>query len=345
MKILLTGGTGYIGSHAAVRLLEGGDEVVVLDNLCNSSARVPGRIAEVAGRPATFEQCDIRDPAGLRAVFARHRVDAVIHFAGLKAVGESVREPLRYYDNNVHGTRTLLQAAHEAGVRQFIFSSSATVYGDQDVVPIDEDARTSATNPYGRTKLMIEQMLGDLCAAQPDWSVSVLRYFNPVGAHPGGRMGEDPSGVPNNLMPFVSQVAVGKLAHLQVFGADYPTPDGTGVRDYIHVMDLVDGHLAALRARRGAPGWRAFNLGTGRGTSVLQLLRAFERACGRPVPHVIAPRRAGDVAESYADATRAARELGWRAVLDLDRMCADTWRWQRGNPQGYATEEGGATPQ
>src|SRR5450631_2784290 len=317
MNVLLTGGTGYIGSLTCVRLIEAGETPVIVDNLVNSKPAVLDRIAAVTGvRPAFFET-DIRDRNRLDALLARHHVDAVIHFAGLKAVGESVQDPLRYYDNNVHGSRVLLSALQDAGVRTIVFSSSATVYGAAQVMPITEDAPTQATNPYGRTKLFVEEMLGDLAVADPAWSVTLLRYFNPVGAHPSGLLGEDPQGVPNNLMPFIAQVAVGRLDRLTIFGADYPTPDGTGVRDYIHVLDLVDGHVAALRHRHGRAGVRTYNLGTGRGHSVMEALRAFERASGRPIAHVLAPRRAGDVASCWADASRAGRELGWRALRSL----------------------------
>jgi len=339
MNVLMTGGAGYIASLACVRLIEAGEQPVIYDSLVNSKPAVLDRICAVTGVRPQFVRGDIRDRARLDEMLARHRIDAAIHFAGLKAVGDSVRQPLLYYDNNVHGSRVLLDALHDAGVRTLVFSSSATVYGDPEVVPLDEQAPTRPANTYGRTKLCVEGMLGDLAVAEPDWSVTLLRYFNPVGAHPSGLLGEDPQGAPNNLMPYIAQVAVGRLPRLTIFGADYPTADGTGVRDYIHVMDLVDGHIAALRARHGVPGARVYNLGTGRGHSVLEVLRAFERACGRAIPHVIAPRRAGDVARYWADATRAARELGWRAGRSLDDMCRDAWRWQSGNPAGYAAQE------
>jgi UDP-glucose 4-epimerase len=335
MNILLTGGTGYIGSLTCVRLLEAGENPVLLDNLVNSKPAVLERIESITGKRPTFIQGDIRDRACLDKLFAQHGIEAVVHFAGLKSVGESVSQPLMYYDNNVHGSRVLIQAAHEAGVRTFVFSSSATVYGHAETMPINEDAPTQITNPYGRTKLIVEDMLGDHALAQPSWSVTLLRYFNPVGAHPSGMMGEDPQGIPNNLLPYIAQVAVGRREHLTVFGDDYPTPDGTGVRDYIHVLDLVDGHVAALRHRHGKSGVRIYNLGTGHGYSVLDAVRAFERASGRSVPYVIAPRRAGDVASSWANPARAAAELGWEAKRTIEEMCIDAWRWQSANPTGY----------
>jgi len=335
MKILLTGGAGYIGSLTCVRLIEAGLTPVVLDNFCNSKPEVLNRIASLTGVRPVFFQGDVRDRGFLDQVLRAHAIDAAIHFAGLKAVGESVRAPLAYYDNNVHGTCVLLEALHEAGVRNFVFSSSATVYGETQAMPLAEDAPTGATNPYGRTKLMVEEMLRDLAIAHPDWSVTLLRYFNPVGAHPSGMLGEDPQGTPNNLMPFVSQVAVGRRDRLTVFGNDYPTVDGTGVRDYIHVMDLAEGHVAALRQRRGHAGVRIFNLGTGRGHSVLEVVRAFETASGKAIPYEIAARRPGDVAACWADAGRAARELHWQAQRTLAQMCADAWRWQSTNPLGY----------
>jgi len=335
MKILLSGGTGYIASLTCVRLIEGGLTPILLDNFCNSKPAVLDRVAELTGIRPAFIEADVRDRPRLDALLARHPVDAVIHFAGLKAVGDSVRDPLAYYDNNVHGSRILLSALHDAGVRNIVFSSSATVYGDPLVVPLDEDAPTRVANPYGRTKLVVEDMMRDLAGAHADWSVTLLRYFNPVGAHPSGRMGEDPRGEPNNLVPFIAQVAVGRRERLTVYGDDYPTPDGTGVRDYIHVLDLADGHIAALRHTLGRPGVHLYNLGTGRGHSVFEVVRAFERACGRALPCVIAPRRTGDVARYWADPGRAARELGWQATRSLDQMCADAWRWQSMNPDGY----------
>jgi len=328
-SILVTGGAGFIGSHTCVELLAAGFEVVILDNLCNSRRSVVERIARIAGRGAAFVGGDIRDAALLDRVFAGHKIEAVVHFAGLKAVGESVAKPLLYYDNNVAGTLALVAAMERANVRRMVFSSSATVYGEAAQPPLREDGALGPTNPYGRTKLMIEQILTDLALSRPEWKVVLLRYFNPVGAHASGTLGEDPNGIPNNLMPYVSQVAIGQLAQLSVFGNDYPTADGTGVRDYIHVADLAAGHVAALGAINRQPPVSVFNLGTGRGYSVLDLVRAFERASGRPVPCRIAPRRAGDVAVNYADASKAAAELGWRATRDLDAMCRDAWRWQQ----------------
>ena len=335
MNVLLTGGAGYIGSHTAVECLAAGHEVVVFDNLSNSSVKSLDRVARIAGRPVTFVEGDIRDRAALRALFAKHSIDAVVHFAGLKAVGESVAKPLHYYDNNIGGSIALFEVMAEAGVKSVVFSSSATVYGDPATVPITEDFPLSATNPYGRSKLFIEQMLGDLAVSDAGWKVALLRYFNPVGAHESGLIGEDPRGIPNNLMPFVAQVAVGRRAQLSVFGGDYPTPDGTGVRDYIHVVDLARGHVAALARLSALDGVRVWNLGTGRGVSVLDMVRAFETASGRPVPYEIVARRPGDVAQCWADPSCAAQELGWRAEYDLARMCADSWRWQSNNPDGY----------
>jgi UDP-glucose 4-epimerase len=334
-RILVTGGAGYIGSHTVLELLGAGHDVVVLDNLSNASPEALARVAALAGRPAPLVVGDLRDEALLDRVLSAHRFDAVVHFAGLKAVGESVASPLAYYDNNVAGTVTLLRALDAAGVRRLVFSSSATVYGDPRSVPIREDAPTGPTNPYGRTKWMIEFILRDLAAADPRWSIGNLRYFNPVGAHPSGRIGEDPQGIPNNLMPFIAQVAVGRRERLSVYGGDWPTPDGTGVRDYIHVVDLARGHLAALDRTLAASGCWSVNLGTGNGYSVLDVVRAFERACGRPIPYAIVERRPGDVAACYADPSQAAELLGWRAQLGIDAMCADSWRWQSANPNGY----------
>jgi UDP-glucose 4-epimerase len=337
LNILVTGGAGYIGSITCVQLLAAGMTPVIVDNLVNAKAAVIDRIERIAGRRPVFVRGDIRDRALLADVFAQHRPEAVIHFAGLKAVGESVQQPLAYYENNVQGTLVLLQAMREAGVFTLVFSSSATVYGDAQRMPLSEDTPTSATNPYGRTKLMIEWILADEAAADTRWSMTALRYFNPVGAHPSGSIGEDPQGVPNNLMPFVAQVAVGRRDKLRIFGNDYPTPDGTGVRDYIHVVDLADGHLAALEYGRDRAGMHVFNLGTGRGHSVLEMLAAFGRACGRELPYEVAPRRDGDVASSWADPAHAQAALGWRATRGLDQMCADTWCWQSSNPNGYET--------
>ncbi len=333
---LITGGAGYIGSHTCVELLCAGHDVVVIDDLSNSSAEALRRVEVLGGRQlAGFIQADVRDRAVLNGVFARYPVEAVIHFAAKKAVGESVALPRAYYDNNLNGLLSLLEAMDDAGVRRLVFSSSATVYGDPASVPIDEGFPTAATNPYGRTKLMGEEILRDVGAADPRWNIALLRYFNPVGAHRSGRIGEDPDGLPNNLMPYVSQVAVGRLERLNVFGGDYPTPDGTGVRDYIHVVDLARGHLRALERIGGLPGVSTFNLGTGRGYSVLEVVKAFEAASERSIPYRIVARRPGDVAACWADPARAAEVLGWRAELDLAAMCADAWRWQRLNPRGY----------
>ena len=334
MNILVTGGAGYIGSHTCVELLSSGHSVTVVDNLTNSSSVAIERVKRITGRDVRFELADIRDADALDRVLASEQFDAVVHFAGLKAVGESVAEPLRYFENNVTGTLRLLESMGRAGVRRLVFSSSATVYGDPASVPIREDFPLSASNPYGRTKLFIEDILRDLHRSDARWDITLLRYFNPVGAHPSGLIGEDPAGIPNNLMPYVSQVAVGRLERLNVWGSDYPTPDGTGVRDYIHVVDLARGHLAALEAQYEA-GVRAFNLGTGRGFSVLEMISAFEKASGRPVPYTLAPRRPGDVAMCYADASLAHRKLGWAAELGVERMCEDAWRWQSRNPRGY----------
>ncbi len=336
MNVLLTGGAGYIGSHTAVECQEAGHKVVVFDNLSNSSVTSLDRVTQITGKPVHFVHGDIRDRAALRQVFSDIAIDAVVHFAGLKAVGESVEKPLLYYDNNVAGSVVLFEEMAAAGVKTVVFSSSATVYGDPATVPITEDFPLSATNPYGRSKLFIEEMLRDIARSDPGWNISLLRYFNPVGAHESGLIGEDPRGIPNNLMPYVAQVAVGRLPFLSVFGGDYPTPDGTGVRDYIHVVDLARGHVAALNKLSHLGGVQTWNLGTGRGVSVLDMVRAFELASGCSVPYRIVARRAGDVAQCWADPSRAERELGWRAEYDLPRMCADAWRWQQGNPQGYA---------
>lgn len=336
MRVLVTGGAGYIGSHTCVELLAAGHDVVVIDNLSNSKESALTRVQEIADKPLAFVNADLRDAPALDALFRTQDFDAVIHFAGLKAVGESTEIPLDYYANNIGGTLNLCRAMGDAGVKVLVFSSSATVYGDPASVPIREDFPLSATNPYGRTKLYIEEILRDLQRADGAWDIALLRYFNPVGAHPSGRIGEDPSGIPNNLMPYVAQVAVGNLAELQVFGDDYDTPDGTGVRDYIHVVDLARGHLAALERMRGNPGVVTYNLGTGRGCSVLEMVRAFEKAAGRPVPYRVVARRPGDIAVCYADPALARAELGWQAQLDIDAMVGDGWRWQCNNPQGYA---------
>ncbi len=328
MRILVTGGAGYIGSHTCVELIEAGMEPVVVDNLCNSKEDTIGRIREITGRTVEFHKVDLLDRAALAEIFSQKPIDAVIHFAGLKAVGESVSIPLRYYHNNISGTLVLCEVMREFGVQTLVFSSSATVYGDPKSVPIREDFPLSATNPYGRTKLMIEEILRDLYVSDSKWNIALLRYFNPVGAHRSGLIGEDPNGIPNNLVPYIAQVATGKLPFLRVFGNDYPTLDGTGVRDYIHVVDLAQGHLRALERLRSRLGIIACNLGTGRGYSVLEMVRAFEKASGKQIPYQITPRRPGDVAACYADPSFAEQELGWRATRDIDEMCADTWRWQ-----------------
>ena len=328
--ILVTGGIGYIGSHTCVALMAAGHDVVVLDNLCNSEPGVLDRINAISGKTPVLVTGDVRDPALLADVFSRYAIQAVIHFAGLKAVGESVAKPLEYYDNNVNGTLQLLAAMRRAEVKTFVFSSSATVYGDPASVPIREDFPRSATNPYGRSKLIVEDILADIVTAESDWRIARLRYFNPVGAHPSGRIGENPSGIPNNLMPYVAQVATGQRPFLNVWGNDYPTPDGTGVRDYIHVIDLADGHVAALRYLDRQGGLLTVNLGTGRGYSVLEMVRAFERASGRPIPYNVAPRRPGDIAQCWADPALAQQLLGWQAKHGIDEMCIDAWRWQQG---------------
>jgi UDP-glucose 4-epimerase len=333
--ILVTGGAGYIGSHTAVELMKAGHQVVIVDNLCNSSAKVLYRIEALAGKNFSFVQADVRDSAALDRIFAEHRIDGVIHFAGLKAVGESVAQPLRYFDNNVGSTLALLQAMDRANVRRIVFSSSATVYGDPEQVPITESSRLQVTNPYGRTKLMCEDILRDLLVSDPRWQVAILRYFNPVGAHISGTIGEHPNGIPNNLMPFITQVAVGQREFLSIFGRDYPTPDGTGVRDYIHVVDLAQGHLAALNYLQNQQASITVNLGTGRGVSVKELAETFARVTGVPVPYRFVDRRPGDVAACYADTRLAQEALGWQAQLGVERMCQDAWRWQSQNPKGY----------
>lgn len=336
--VLVTGGAGYIGSHTCIELLNAGYQVLVVDNLCNSSQESLKRVAELVGCAALpFYPVDIRDKAALDRIFAKHAITSVIHFAGLKAVGESVQKPLAYYDNNVCGTVTLLELMQKYQVKRLVFSSSATVYGDPHTTPIQEDFPRSATNPYGRSKLMIEEMLMDLQRAEPDWHIALLRYFNPVGAHSSGCMGEDPRGIPNNLMPYIARVAVGTYRQLSVFGNDYPTLDGTGVRDYIHVVDLAKGHVAALRAfnEPANPNLLAVNLGTGQGYSVLEMIKAFEQASGRTIAYQIVERRAGDVASCFADTSLAQKLLGWQAEKSLLEMCQDTWRWQQQNPQGY----------
>jgi len=333
--VLLTGATGYIASHTWLALQQAGFEVVGVDNFSNSSPEVLSRLRELSGREPVFERADVCDAGAMAAVFERHAIDATVHFAAFKAVGESTAKPLDYYANNLGGLLTVCRTMQLRGVGRFVFSSSATVYGDPATLPITEDAPSSATNPYGQTKLMGEQILRDLGAADAAWQTACLRYFNPVGAHESGRIGEDPRGTPNNLMPYVAQVAVGRRAQLQVFGDDYATPDGTGVRDYIHVSDLAEGHVAALRRLFDAPGSFTVNLGTGRGYSVLEVVRAYAAASGRAVPHQVVARRPGDVASCYADPALAQRLLGWQARHDLDRMCADSWRWQSLNPEGF----------
>lgn len=334
MAILVTGGAGYIGSHTCVELLAAGEEVVVVDNLCNSKREALSRVEEITGKSLSFHEVDIRDRAALRTVFEMHNIGAVIHFAGLKAVGESAQIPLAYYDNNISGSVALAEVMTEFDCHRIVFSSSATVYGPSAVPPYEESMATGPCNVYGRTKHMVEEIYRDLCDI-PDsrWQVSLLRYFNPIGAHPSGRIGEDPQGIPNNLMPYIAQVAVGKLEKLNVFGDDYPTRDGTGVRDYIHVVDLAKGHVQALKKMQ--PGCRVYNLGAGLGYSVLEVVKAFEQASGITIPYHLAPRRAGDLAEFFADASRAKEELDWVAELSIERMVEDTWRWQKGNPQGY----------
>ena len=335
MNILLTGGAGYIGSHAAVALASAQHQVVVFDNFCNSRPVVVDRIRELTGQRVPLVEADLRDTAALREALAAHEIGAVVHFAGLKAVGESVAKPIEYYANNVQGTISLLQAMQATGVKSLVFSSSATVYGDPRYLPIDEAHPTSATNPYGRTKLHIEEMLADVARSDPQWRIACLRYFNPVGAHESGLIGEDPNGIPNNLMPFIARVAAGLLPHLNVFGNDYDTPDGTGVRDYIHVVDLAEGHVAAVRYLLAhAPGLYTFNLGTGQGYSVLEMVRAFEAASGRALAYQIAPRRPGDIASCFAKVDFAASELGWRATLGLKDMCESTWRFQQRAARG-----------
>lgn len=339
MNLLVTGGAGYIGSHTVIELLNAGHQIVVIDNLCNSSPESLRRVSEITGRTLVFEQGDVRDQAFVLGLLQRHAIDAVVHFAGLKAVGESVAEPLRYYDSNVTGTLSLLQAMQQAGVFQLVFSSSATVYGEPQHLPLSEDHPLSATNPYGNSKLIIENMLRDLYATDERWRIAILRYFNPVGAHESGLIGEDPHGIPNNLLPFIAQVAVGRRNTLQVFGSDYATPDGTGVRDYIHVVDLACGHLCALRyLAQQTSALLTVNLGTGRGYSVLEMLRAFEQASGRPVPYQRVARRPGDVAACYADASHAEQILGWKALRGIDAMCRDAWRWQSRFPEGFGKE-------
>ncbi len=335
MKVLVTGGAGYIGSHTCVQLLEAGHQAVVVDNLSNSSEEAIRRVEAITSKNLPFHKVDIRDSEGLAAVFGQYDFDSVIHFAGLKAVGESVQKSLMYYQNNIQGTLTLCDAMAASNVHNLVFSSSATVYGDPATVPIKEDFPLSATNPYGRSKLMVEEILRDLNVSDASWNIALLRYFNPVGAHASGTIGEDPSDIPNNLMPFISQVAVGKLEKLAVFGDDYPTPDGTGVRDYIHVEDLANGHLRALERLQGQPGVVTYNLGTGNGYSVLDMVKAFEQETGKPVAYEIVARRPGDIATCYADSSLANEELGWQATRNVEDMVRDAWKWQSQNPNGY----------
>lgn len=334
MQILVTGGAGFIGTHTVVELLNQGYDVVVMDNLCNANEEALRRVEKITGKHVKFYKVDMRDKEADRMILRENKIDVVIHFAGLKAVGESVHMPLEYYDNNIGGTVTLLEALKEAGVKTFIFSSSATVYGKPERLPLDENCHLSVTNPYGATKLMLEHVLEDLYVADPEWNIMLLRYFNPVGAHPSGLIGEDPKGIPNNLMPFVAQVATGKLPCIKVYGNDYNTPDGTGVRDYIHVVDLALGHIAALKYCT-KPGVHIYNLGTGKGYSVLDMIHAFEKACGKKLPYEIVGRRAGDVDSCYACADLAKKELHWEAKYNLDDMCRDQWNWQSHNPNGY----------
>ena len=336
MKILVTGGAGYIGSHTCVELLNSGYEVVVVDNLCNSSRESLNRVKTITGKSVSFYKQDILDESGLSRVFDEHDIDAVIHFAGLKAVGESVEKPLEYYQTNLTGTLVLFKVMRDHNVKNFVFSSSATVYGDPHTVPIKENFPLSATNPYGRSKLIIEEISRDLYIADPQWNIALLRYFNPVGAHKSGLIGEDPNGIPNNLVPYISQVAVGKREKLSVFGDDYNTPDGTGVRDYIHVVDLAVGHIKALEKLNSKPGLVVYNLGTGQGYSVLEMVRAIEKASGKKVPYQIVARRPGDIAQCFADPGFALQEIGWKAERGLDEMAEDTWRWQSNNPDGYS---------
>ena len=337
MNILVTGGAGYIGSHTAIELINEGYEVIIADNLCNSSSIVIDRIEEITGKKVKFYEIDTRDQKKLRKIFEENKIDAVIHFAALKAVGESVEKPLDYYNNNLVNTITVLELMREFGVDKFVFSSSATVYGSPKSCPIKEDFPLSTTNPYGNTKLMIEDILRDICKVNKDFNVAILRYFNPIGAHESGLIGEEPNGIPNNLMPYITKVAIGQLKELSVFGDDYDTPDGTGVRDYIHVVDLAAGHVKALEKLNQNPGLVTYNLGTGRGYSVLDLVKAFENASGVKIPYKIVGRRAGDIAMCYADPTKAEKELGWVAKYDVNKMCKDSWNWQSKNPNGYKT--------
>ena len=335
MSVLVTGGAGYIGSHTCVELLTAGYDVVVADNLSNSKEEALNRVQDISGKALKFYRVDLLDKPALEGIFEKESIEAVVHFAGLKAVGESVSIPLQYYHNNITGTLTLCELMQKYGVKNLMISTSATVYGDQHAVPITEEFPLSATNPYGRTKLMIEEILRDLYVADTSWNIAILRYFNPIGAHPSGRIGEDPNGIPNNLVPYITQVAVGKLKALNVYGDDYVTPDGTGVRDYIHVVDLALGHLKALEKLQSKPGVVTYNLGTGQGYSVFEVVKAFSRVLGRDVPYHVADRRPGDIAMCYANPEKAKQEMGWTAKRGLEEMCSDSWRWQQKNPQGY----------
>lgn len=335
MSILVTGGAGYIGSHTCVQLQEQGYEIVVADNLSNSKQEALKRVESITGKPVKFYKVDLLDKNGMEEIFKNEKIDAVIHFAGLKAVGESVRIPLKYYQNNISGTVVLLELMRQYNVKNIIFSSSATVYGDIKTVPIPETAPTSTTSPYGSTKLALEWLLNELYVSDNDWNIIVLRYFNPIGAHKSGMIGEDPNGIPNNLLPYISQVAIGRLKELSVYGNDYPTRDGSGVRDYIHVVDLADGHVKALERLKESCGFEVFNLGTGSGVSVFEMIKAFEKASGKEIPYKVTAKRGGDVAECYADCTKASKALGWSAKYNLDDMCRDAWNWQFKNPNGF----------
>lgn len=335
MKILVTGGAGYIGSHTCIELLNSGYEVVVVDNLCNASKESLFRVQDITGKKVKFYQVDINNKRKMNKIFSKEGIFAVIHFAGLKAVGESVEKPLEYFINNISGTLVLCEAMKNNGVKNIVFSSSATVYGKPESVPIKEDFALSTTNPYGRTKLIIEEMLGDISFSDDKWKIILLRYFNPIGAHESGRIGEDPKGIPNNLLPYVSKVAVGSLPYVSVYGNDYETPDGTGVRDYIHVVDLAKGHIKALQKIEEISGIEAYNLGTGKGYSVLDIINSFSKACEKEIDYRVAPRRPGDIDICYADSTKAKEQLGWEAEYGIEKMCEDTWRWQKNNPKGY----------
>ncbi|MEC5424026.1 UDP-glucose 4-epimerase GalE [Virgibacillus sp. C22-A2] len=339
MAVLVTGGAGYIGTHTCVELLTKGYEIIVIDNFCNSNPEAVKRVSKITGKDFKTYHADLLDKDRVEAIFFENKIDAVIHFAGLKAVGESVAVPLKYYQNNVTGTMNLCEVMKQHGVKNLVFSSSATVYGTPDQVPIDENTKLNALNPYGRTKKIIEEILHDIYRSDQTWNIAILRYFNPIGAHPSGYIGEDPSGIPNNLMPYISQVAVGKREQLTIFGKDYPTMDGTGIRDYIHVMDLATGHLSALEKVQSSGGVEAYNLGTGKGYSVLQMVEAFEEVSEKTIPYKIAERRAGDTAICFANPTKAKNELGWQATRGIHKMCEDTWRWQQKNPNGYTTTE------